>query len=96
MTNEGVALNWVILLMVQKSGDHQLIWSFYPVIYRILAHPRWFSRWISEPSTYGGCHGSHVGPPAQKVPGGVASNQTPRLLRATKEVDRFFFTSSNG
>ena len=41
----------VVLLMVQKSGDHQLrlvVYSFSHL--QNFVHPRWFSRRISEPS----------------------------------------------
>ena len=31
----------VILLMVQKSGDHQLRLVVYPIIYSVFIHPRW-------------------------------------------------------
>ena len=30
-----------ILLMVQKSGDHQLRLVVYPIIYRVYLHPKW-------------------------------------------------------
>ena len=57
----------------------------------LITIPGGFSRRISEPSTYGGCHGWHVGPPAQKVPGVVVSNQRPRpSMVATKDVDDSF------
>ena len=40
----------MILLMVQKSGGHQLRLVVYPIIYRVLAPSQVVSR-ISEPST---------------------------------------------
>ena len=41
----------MILLMVQKSGNHQLSLVLYPIIYRDLAPSNpWFSCQISEPS----------------------------------------------
>ena len=59
-------LNLHLLLMVQKSGLHQLRLVVYPSICKVFLHPRWWSlpckswdtlptstddRWISEPST---------------------------------------------
>ncbi len=40
----------LILLMVQKSGVHQLRLVVYPILYRVLIHPRWLFG-IFEPST---------------------------------------------
>ena len=40
----------LILLMVQKSGDHQLRLVVHPIIYSFFLHPRWLFG-ISEPST---------------------------------------------
>ena len=36
--------------MIQKSCVHQLRLIVYPVVCRVLYIPRWFSRWVSEPS----------------------------------------------
>ena len=41
----------IILLMVQKSGDHQLRLVVYPIIYRVLAPSQVVGLGISEPST---------------------------------------------
>ena len=50
-----VLIRPVILLMLQKSGDHLLRLVVYPIIYNVLyiyihTHPRWLFG-ISEPST---------------------------------------------
>ena len=39
--NEKAGKGGVLLLMVQKSGVHQLRLVDYPIIYRFFLHPRW-------------------------------------------------------
>ena len=43
--------NKVILLMVRKSGDHQLRLVVYPIIYRVFSTSQVVGNGISEPST---------------------------------------------
>ena len=38
---------WMILLMVQKSGIHQLIWSISHYL-QYFIHPRWWLHWTSK------------------------------------------------